>query len=49
MGIPIRGVERSPQSRLPLLNREGTSFFPKNLEEAKNDKNSDKGKKKFNF
>ena len=37
----------SPDS--PLLNREGASFFPKNLEETKNGKNSDEGKKNLSF
>ena len=37
----------SPDS--PLSNREKESFFPKNYEENKNGKNSDKGKKNLSF
>jgi len=37
----------SPDS--PLSNREKESFFPKNFEENKNGKNSDKGKKNLSF
>jgi len=37
----------SPDS--PLLNRENTNYFAKNLEDTKNAKNSDKGKKNLSF
>ena len=33
----------------PLLNRENVNYFQKNIEEEKNGKNSDKGKKNLNF